>query len=144
MTPPSRVTNTSREAYYQHALTGRATSQKDRIVAYLLRVGRPVTRHEIVDGFFHVGFPPRALDGGTPIPWQSAGGRIADMVCREPNAIGKRDGDSNVIYLRSACDHTACGAYLSVDHVGPCPITGHQSEFLVPIGEKWAQRRMFG
>lgn len=111
------VTYTSREAYHQHVLSGRATSQKDRIMRYLLQVRRPVTRHEIVDNFFCVQPGPRSLDGGSPIPWQSAGGAIAGLVK---------------------------GDYVRVDHEGTCPVTGHLSEFLVPVGDAWAQRRLFG
>jgi hypothetical protein len=122
------VTFTSREAYYAHVVSGRATSQKDRIMRYLLTVGRPVTRHEIVDRFFCVHPGPRALDGGRPIPWQSAGGAIAGMVCRD-----------------KPCSHRSsdCKAYIAVDHEGPCPVTGALSEFLVPIGDRWLNRRLF-
>lgn len=110
------VTDTSREAYYDHALSGRATSQKDRLMRYYLAIGRPATRHEAVDRYFCVHPGPRALDGGRPIPWQSAGGAIAGLVE---------------------------GKYLRVDHSGPCPVTGARSEFLAPVGDRWAQRKIF-
>lgn len=122
----SNVAYTSRKAYYDHVLSGKATSQKDRIVRWYIQVGRPATRHE-AERFFHVGDPPRSLDGGRPIPWQSIGGNIAHIVCRRTN-----------------CDHEwPCDAYLAVDHEGKCPITGTLSQFLVPIGDRWANRRMF-
>jgi hypothetical protein len=124
----ARVTVTSRDAYYRLVLSGKATSQKDRIMRYIIHVQRPVTRHEI-DRFFHAqdgrgGY--RALDGGTPIPWQSMGGAVAGMKC-------KVDG----------CDHSGCKAYLAVDHIGPDPIVNEKVEFLVPIGDRWNQRLMF-
>jgi hypothetical protein len=117
---------TSREAYYEHVLSGKATSQKDRIMRWFIQVRRPATRHEALEFFckFH---PPRAQDGGSPIPWQSLGGAIAGMVCR-----------------RTGCDHRwPCDAYLAVDHEGPCPVTRRLSQFLTPIGDRWAQRKLF-
>lgn len=107
---------TSVKAYYEHVLSGRATTQSERIMRYILKVGRPVTRHEIVDRYFCVYPGPRALDGGSPIPWQSAGARIAGLL---------QDG------------------YVQVDREGPCPVTGNDSQFLTPVGDKWDQRRMF-
>lgn len=122
----ANVTFTSRQAYYDHVRSGRATTQRERIMRYMLDVGRPVTRHEIVDRFFCVHPGPRALDGGAPIPWQSAGGCIAPMVCRE-----------------GRCDHSTCKKYLTVVHEGKCPVTGNLSEFLAPIETNWSQRRLF-
>lgn len=110
------TTSTSREAYYQQVLSGRATTQSQRIMRFLLQVGRPVTRHEVVDRFFCVYPGPRALDGGLPIPWNSAGPRITALMD---------------------------GGYVAEDHVGPCPVTGAKSQFLVPVGDEWANRRLF-
>lgn len=110
------TTSTSREAYYQQVMSGRATTQSERIMRYLLQVGRPVTRHEIVDRFFCVHPGPRALDGGSPIPWNSAGPRIVGLIE---------------------------GGYVRVDHEGECPVTGSRSEFLTPVGDEWANRRLF-
>ena len=124
----ARITFTSRLAYHEYVVSGRATSQKDRIIRLLLKAKRPMTRHEIVDRYFWVGFPPRALDGGSPIPWQSATGAISGMLCRQPG-----------------CDHKSCDGYLVVTHEGKCPVTGGPTdvEFLAPIGSKWATRRLF-
>jgi len=126
MGKPKSVAYTSREAYHEHVLSGKATSQKDRIMGWYLRIRRPATRHECAE-FFWKYHPPRAQDGRPPIPWQSLGAAIAGMVCRIPN-----------------CNHQPpCDAYLAVDHEGPCPVTGRLSQFLVPIGERWNQRRLF-
>lgn len=126
----AHVTWTSREAYYRHCMSGHATTNRDRIVRYFLRVGRPATRHEACDRFFciHGGYPQaHAQDGGRPIPWQSLSGSIAGMKCRT-----------------EGCGHQNCRMYLAVDHYGPDPVTGEpQVEFLVPITENWMQRRMF-
>jgi len=98
-----------------------------RITAiYLLRVGRPVTRHEMHDRYFYVGHPPKALDGGPPIPWQSLGARVAGLICRDP-----------------LCNHENCGKYIQIVYEGECPVTGERSQFIAPIGKKWAQRRLF-
>jgi hypothetical protein len=138
------VTFTSREAYYAHVVSGRATSQKDRIMRYLLTVGRPVTRHEIVDRFFCVHPGPRALDGGRPIPWQSAGGAIAGMVCRTPGCDHAQLESLDQIGTRTTTRRVdGCIAYISIDHEGKCPVTGALSEFLVPIGDRWQNRRLF-
>jgi len=120
------VQSTSRDAYYKAVLSGKIPSHKARIMRFLLQIRRPVTRHEIVDTFFCAQPGPRALDGGRVIPWQSAGSAIASMVCRIPH-----------------CEHALCRYYIAVDHVGECPITHERSEFLVPIGEQWRQRRIF-
>lgn len=76
----ARVPEQSIEAFYRHVLSGKAKSQRERIMRYILRVGRPVTRHEIIDRFFFVGHPPRALDGGSPIRWNSGGPRIRELL----------------------------------------------------------------
>lgn len=134
MGKPKTVTWTSREAYYKHLMSGQLASQRDRLMLYLLNVGRPVTRHEIVDRYFWLsgavaGGPEHyALDGGSPIPWQSATGAIAGMVCREED-----------------CAHPwpQCLAFIAVDHIGICPVTGEKAECLVPIGDNWQQRKLF-
>lgn len=122
----ARVTFTSREAYHEHVISGKATSGNERILRYLLKIGREVTRHEVVDRYFWVGYPPKALDGGDPIPWQTAGARIAGLICKD---VG--------------CNHSTCDGYIMVVREGPCPVTGNKSEFIAPIGTKWAERRMF-
>lgn len=110
------TTSTSRQTYYKHVLSGRATSQNERIMRYLLKVKRPVTRNEMCDRFFAVGNPPRALDGGSPIKWRSLGARVA----------GLKDD------------------YLVVTHHGPDPVTGADSvEFLAPKDTEWSNRRIF-
>ena len=109
-------TTTSILAYHKHVLSGRATSQNERIMRYLLQVKRPVTRNEMCDRFFAVGNPPRALDGGAPIKWRSLGARVAGM---------KDD-------------------YLVITHYGPDPVTGaDRVEFLAPKETAWAARRIF-
>lgn len=111
------VPESSRIAYYNRVLSGTATSQKDRIMRYYLSLGRPATRHEAVDRYFCVHPGPRALDGGRPIPWQSAGGAIGTLVT---------------------------DTYLRVDHHGKDPVTGAEAvEFLAPVGDRWAQRKIF-
>jgi hypothetical protein len=123
----SPVAFTSRLAFYEYVISGRATSQKDRIIRLLLKAKRPMTRQEIVYNHFWVGAPARATDGGPPIPWPSATGAIAKMICKEPG-----------------CDHKSCDGYLTVSHEGVCPITKSSPvEFLAPIGTKWATRRLF-
>jgi len=116
------VSHTSRKAYYENVLSGTATRQQDRIMCYMLKIGRPVTRHEMVNNYFCVGaFPRRALDGGSPIPLQSLCGRIDDLI-----GTDKQHPD-----------------YVKVHHEGPDPITGNKAQFLVPIKDAWGQRRMF-
>jgi len=116
------VSQTSRDAYYENVLSGKATRQQDRIMCYMLKIGRPVTRHEMVNNYFCVGsFPRRALDGGPPIPLQSLCGRIDDLI-----GTDKQHPD-----------------YIQVSHEGPDPITGNKAQFLVPIKDAWGQRRMF-
>lgn len=85
-------------------------------MSYLLRVDRPVTRHEVVDRYFCVHPGPRSLDGKKTIPWQSATARITGLL---------QDG------------------YLQVSREGECPVTGTTSEFLTPVGDRWANRRLF-
>ena len=117
------VSQTSRDAYYEHVLSGKATRQQDRIMCYMLKIGRPVTRHEMVNNYFCVGsFPRRALDGGPPIPLQSLCGRIDDLL---------------------GCNKTQKPDYVMVSHIGKDPITGNKAQFLVPIKYAWDQRRMF-
>src|SRR3990170_681190 len=85
------VPESSRIAYYNRVLSGTATSQKDRIMRYYLSLGRPATRHEAVDRYFCVHPGPRALDGGRPIPWQSAGGALPIGSGKNgPNIAGAR------------------------------------------------------
>jgi len=116
------VSQTSRDAYYDQVLSGKASRQQDRIIRYMLKIGRPVTRHEMVNNYFCVGsFPRRSLDGGPPIPLQSLCGRIDDLM-----GTDKSDPD-----------------YVMVSHEGPDPITGNKAQFLVPIKDAWDQRRMF-
>jgi hypothetical protein len=123
----SPVALTSRLAYYEYAISGRATSQKDRIIRLLLKVQRPMTRQEIVYNHFWVGSPARAHDGGPPIPWPSVTGAIAKMICKV-----------------SGCSHEDCDGYIVVAYEGKCPVTGNEPvEFLAPIGTKWATRRLF-
>jgi hypothetical protein len=110
------VTSTSINAYHEHVLSGRATSQNERIMRYMLQVKRPVTRNEMCDRYFCVGNPPKALDGGPPIKWRSLGARVA----------GLKDD------------------YLVVTHYGEDPVTGAERvEFLAPKGTAWANRRLF-
>ena len=109
-------TATSIQAYYKHVLSGRATSQTERIMRYMLQIKRPVTRNEMCDRFFAVGNPPRALDGGPPIKWRSLGARVA----------GIKDD------------------YLVITHHGPDPVTGADKvEFLAPKETEWSDRRIF-
>ena len=117
------VSQTSRDAYYEQVLSGKATRQQDRIMRYMIKIGRPVTRHEMVENFFCVGnFPNRrALDGGPPIPLHVLCGRIDDL-----KGTDKQNPD-----------------YVMVSHEGPDPITGNKAQFLVPIKNAWDQRRMF-
>lgn len=123
----SPVAFTSRLAFYDYVISGRATSQKDRIIRLLLKAKRPMTRQEIVYNYFWVGYPARALDGGPPIPWPSATGAIAKMICKVPE-----------------CSHESCDGYVVVSHEGKCPVTKNEPvEFLAPIGTKWATRRLF-
>jgi len=117
------VSHTSRKAYYEHVLSGTATRQQDRIMCYMIKIGRPVTRLEMVENYFCVGNYPnrRALDGGPPITLRSMCGRIDDL-----KGTDKSDPD-----------------YVKVSHEGPDPISNNKAQFLVPIDSAWAQRRMF-
>lgn len=117
------VTQTSRDAYYKHVLSGKATRQQDRIMCYMIKIGRPVTRLEMVENYFCVGNYPnkRALDGGPPIYLRSMCGRIDDL-----KGTDKENPD-----------------YVMVSHEGPDPITGNKAQFLIPINDAWGQRRMF-
>ena len=116
------VSQTSRDAYYKQILSGNATRQQDRIMRYMLKIGRAVTRHEMAHNYFCVGsFPRRALDGGSPIPLQSLCGRIDDLI-----GTDKQNPD-----------------YVMVSREGPDPVTGNKAQFLVPIKDAWSQRRMF-
>lgn len=117
------VSQTSIDAYHEHVMTGKATRQQDRIMRYMLKIGRPVTRLEMVENYFNVGNYPnkRALDGGPPIPLRSMCGRIDDLM-----GTDKQNPD-----------------YVMVTHEGPDPISRNKAQFLVPIKNAWGQRRMF-
>lgn len=121
----SNVTETSRAAFYKHVLSGRATSQKDRIMRYILQRGEPVCRNEI-DEFFNPRMAYNAKDGTPLIPWNSMTAAVAGMVCRI-----------------TGCSHNFCNGYLIVSHTGR--YKDNEVEFLVPIdeGEKWRERRLF-
>jgi hypothetical protein len=109
------VSATSREAYYKELLNGRRTKKRERIMHLWLSIGHPMTRHEAASWFW-----PKAYDGGEPIPLQSVCSSVHSLIGDKQNPD-----------------------YLQVDHIGPDPITGNDAEFLVPIGDKWLQRRMF-
>jgi hypothetical protein len=141
---PGRVKFTSREAYYEHVLSGRATSQKDRIMRYIMARGESVSRNE-VDRFFDPPNHPKALDGGTRIPWRSSSGAIAGLVCKADDTLYRTMLAKNGVAIDrvvGGCDHKTCGAYLRIDAIAPERQGGvRKVEFLVPIGDRWAQRR---
>ena len=51
MSEQSNVAMTSRLAYYDHLLSGRMITQRDRVMKLILRAGRPITRNEIEEAF---------------------------------------------------------------------------------------------
>ena len=100
------VSETSLRAYYKLVLSGEDEKQRHRIMRHILTVGKPVTRHEIVDRYFCVHPGPVALDDGKPIPWQSATARISELVDN---------------------------GYVDNSRTGECPVTGSESELLTPV-----------
>jgi len=116
------VSESSRIAYYKRLLDGTARNNRQRIMRFLLQINKPVTRHQIADIFKPIWANAMiAFDGQKWIPLQS--------VCSAVNALvgDKEDPD-----------------YIRISHKGIDPITGaNDVEFLVPIGEKWSQRRIF-
>lgn len=106
---------TSYVAYFEYCLSGKGVTHKQRIMKRILDLDRPVTRHELCNNYFYV-CNPYALDGGVPITWASLTSRVGELFT---------DG------------------YLEVHHEGDDPVTGNLAEFIIPIGDKWKQRRMF-
>lgn len=109
----ARTQFTSMEAYRKHVLSGKATSQTDRIMRFVLLSGKPVTRSQI---YKTLGKEPVAGDFGAPIPMSSVCGRVNTLIN---------------------------SGYLRVDHEGKCPITGSRAQFVAPVDGAWEQRRMF-
>lgn len=71
----SNVAQTSRTAYADHVVAGRATSQRERILAYLRHCDEPQSRADICHAFkttpTHLSF-----DRGPEIPLASVCGRV--------------------------------------------------------------------
>ena len=79
------------DAYRETVLSGRATSQRERILAFVRWYGRPVSRQTICDGFQDFGMG--SFDFGPPIPLASVCGRVNVLVksglLRELKGAGK-------------------------------------------------------
>ncbi len=109
------VRQVSIEAYYDLVVSGKATTQKARIMKLLIDIKRPITRHEITQWFSPYNVAAGHAEG-PPIPLQSVTGHVTHLI---------RDG-----YARE------CGT-------GPDPITGNRANFVEPIREVWEARRTF-
>lgn len=92
----SPATDTSRVAYREHAIAGKATTQRERILAFVRWAGRtiPVSRATIAHGFSPTYWgwmkrtdrlslpaePGGTWDGGPPIPLASVCGRVNALI----------------------------------------------------------------
>lgn len=118
------ITQAQRETYYSRVMDGTTRKQKDRVMRFMLQIHHPVTRHQLAH-VFKADIGGKAFDGGPPIPLQSICSAIYSLMG------GKKRKSKN-------------GDFVRVSHKGTDPITGADNvDFLVPIGDKWAQRRVF-
>ena len=76
----SPAASTSREAYRDHAVSGRATTQRERILAFVRRAGQPVYRATIAHAFSFSYRNGMCFDAGLDIPLASVCGRVNAMI----------------------------------------------------------------
>lgn len=116
------VTQEQRENFYNRCINGTARKQRERIMKYLLMINNPVTRHQIAQVFKPIFEGDLAFDGQPKIPLQSVCSAIYSLMGRD-----KKNPD-----------------FVKVSHKGKDPVTQSDNvDFLIPIGDKWDQRRMF-
>lgn len=118
----SRYQATSRKAYFEHVLNKGAKTQKERIMKLFLTSHKPITR-KMADRFFNPRYRERAHDEKKIIPWQSMTAHVRHLM---------DDG-----YLRAAKE-----AY-PPDGIGICGVSGEDAQYLLPIGDRWENRRLF-
>ena len=130
--------DTSRSAHRQHAIDGKATTQIQRILAFVRHAGNPVSRAQIAHAFSkdygRAAWGERRIttwDDGPPIPLASVCGRV-NSVLEDPDL---RDG----LTRARPDDGQRDPAFLRVAYRAPGEL-GHEVEFIEPIDPAPMQR----